>query len=214
MSENPTTPFAPRYLKGQLHPEVKTAPPLSLPRFTFLCGSPGNGQQELALAMSKLDDDLCVDDLERPLRQATHELFFGGFDPEHDLTLEEERKKPLPIQNEDGEPTTDVLDWLLHLEELLDRKIGSGALGRIALQEFERVYGDGVTTFQRFLWRDATGRSDVQPFVNKFSATKVCLIHCGPLAPNGMAIPGTFNIWLPEISLDARMARIRKELES
>lgn len=181
---------------------------LPLPRFTFLCGALGSGQVDLARALAAQDEALCAYDFEEPLRMMVHEVFLGGYDLAVDLTGTARYNRLAPWSDER------VVDFLSSVERFLRGHLSRGVLGHLALAEYERnalVPG----AFERLLFRDAINPHDIAVFANKFPKECLCL-HIGDLTRSVEPLwsPGAVqHIWLPEPSLDARIHRLRHELE-
>lgn len=181
--------------------------PLPLPKFTFLCGHPGNGQMELAKALCDLDPSLGPMDFQEPLRMATAHLFLGGFHGENlldDAFLNSE----IPVTGQTGPISYER--WLVRLNHFLCNSLREDVLGQIAVGEYQK---EGPI-FDRLIYRDCSESCiDVEPFINKFSVRSCLCIHCGPFGNLHIAVPGLHHIWLPEPSLESRIRRIRRELE-
>lgn len=181
--------------------------PLPLPKFTFLCGHPGNGQMELAKALCDLDPSLGPMDFQEPLRMATAQLFLGGFHGENlldDAFLQSE----IPITKKIDTLTYER--WLLRFNHFLRNTLEEDVLGQLAVREYQK---EGPI-FDRLIYRDCPANCvDVAPFVKSFGLHSCLCIHCGPLDNLRIAEPSPHNVWLPEPSLDSRIRRIRRELE-
>lgn len=189
-----------------------TSSALLLPRFTFLSGPPNSGQVELAQAINKLDPDLYQFDFEEPLRLCAQQLFLGGFDPDFDLTNPEIRKLPLPHII-----TTLKIDYnafLFDFAEWIRDWYGAEILGRLALADHKRNEAAVPHLHRRLLFRDATP-FDVRVFENEFPE-RCLVIHLGSINNKLAQSFGrtTYHIWLPEPSPEARMSRLRIELET
>lgn len=132
--------------------------PINLPRFTILFGPAGSGQKELASALSDLDPGIAIMDLESPLRAATMELFWGGFEYELDLTDKTQLDAPFPLPNPQPYDPSTVLghgiksnkDWLDAIAMGLRNNLGEDILARIALREIERM----LIHHERIIFRD------------------------------------------------------------
>lgn len=183
-------------------------PPIPLPKFTFLLGAPGSGQTELATAIAARDDSLGVYDFEEPLRRATHELFFGGFDVDRDLTDPTQRDQlVLPP----GAKTVD--DWLKEFHYELKCRFGPSVLARIALADYLRNEAS-IHVFERILFRDATYRDEVGVFVDHFGGQNILCIHLGQLGEASGIGKSVYHVWLPEPSIESRMAALARELST
>lgn len=179
---------------------------LKLPKFTFLCGPRGLGQLELAKALSAQDDELQWLDIEEPVRNATQELFFGGFDPNRDMTSDVSRTG-IEIGDEGGRMTLDqwydAFEGFLHTVHM--------PLGRIALSNWQ---DDGADTiFDRFLYRDCRRSSDVVPFVEEFP-NEVLLIHLDIPDSTRWRVTGNnaINLYMGYPELDQRLLQLKREL--
>lgn len=179
---------------------------LKLPRFTFLCGPKGLHQKELSITLCEQDEALQFLDFEEPLRCATMELFFGGFQNNRDLTKDEERRADLP--NIPQMPVTRNVAWFLtFLEERLRSHISDDILARIAYARWKE--DGGATIFDRFIYRDCSNVHDVDYIANLEGPTNCQIIHLGPMESWQTAVP---QLWLPMPSLSERMAMLKREL--
>jgi|SRR5262245_31728683 len=142
--------------------------PFPLPRFTFLCGRPNNGQEELANALVSADPDACFFDLEEPLRMVAHTLFFGGYHGE-------ELPSHLPFRDDDRVvlSTSDFVHWL---DCELSAKIGGSYLGKIALNN-EMLDG---SLFPHIIYRDErwTSGPSLRVFGAHFGYQNILAIVC------------------------------------
>lgn len=172
--------------------------PIPLPKFTFLLGAPGNGQNELAAELCRLDPSLGFFDLREPLRMAIHALCFGGFHG-RELPLD----TPLTTRFAKNLSVSSLLEDL----EILLRSWANSALGQLAISQYQQ---EGEI-YDHLLYRDVEKRADIEAFVEKFGGRECLTIHCGPIGANG--IRQTKNIWLPSPDLSERIALLHRELE-
>ena len=191
-------------------------PPLSLPKFTFLCGPQSPAKNLLAAAISERDPGLMLCDFESPLRDATVSLFFGGDILGHDLTDENERRKFLPCSlswQEASGGKISTADFLKGLGEFLESTHGPGVLGRIA---FKSYLDDGCdTVFDRAIFRDAFAAADIVPFATRFGSDACLCINLGPLTHNfTLPMAGVKCIWIAVPELDKQMAQLERELST
>lgn len=177
--------------------------PLPLPKFTFLCGGPQTARHALATAIANRDSEMLLQDFEEPLRNATHALFFGGFNIDRDLTKLEERSVPLPTAS----ASVTVELWLAEFQRHLRSFVDTDALGRIALHNW--IEDGQELFFQRALWRDTQLLRDIDPFVARFGADSCLCIYIGAL---GAVHRECLNIWLPTPDLDKQMLDLEREL--
>jgi hypothetical protein len=175
--------------------------PLPLPQFTFLLAAAGNGQDDLAAAIAALDDELLVEDLEKPLRLATEALFFGSiYDVEWtgDTNL-----SPFDVA---------AADWLRNFEHFLklQANFGPSVLANLAIHEYQQE--SRADFFHRTLYRDARMACEVEAFANIFEPNACLTIHVGPIT--AQLSPIGRNIWLPNgtTDVDERIAFLSHEL--
>lgn len=181
--------------------------PLPLPKFTFLFGGRTQPRFALASEIANLDREMLLQDLEEPLRLATHSLFYGGYQPDLNLTDPAERIKAIPSVSKEFQYTID--DWLYALEELLRAKVTSGALGKIALWNY--VNDNSEFFFTRVLFRDAETETDIQPFIDTFGKSSICCIHLGAISS---FVTKCNHIWLPIPEVEKQIDYLRRELSN
>lgn len=179
--------------------------PLPLPRFTFLFRGPDPSSLEprhaLANAIATLDNTMLLQDLEEPLRNATHGLYWGGYNPDVDLTNPTIRSDFRLL----GYPFS---DWIWDLEKLVRERLGPEALGALAVRDY--IEQNHEAFFGRVLYRDAHSQLDLEPFMKRFGSEEVCAIHLG-LAP-GFNL-GCRHIWLPVPETEKQIEFLQHELQ-
>lgn len=181
--------------------------PLRLPRFTFLLHRNDPGSLALAQAISERDPELMIDDLEEPLRLATHCLFWGGFHPSRDLCDPAARREKLPIFR-GAEFGRTAGDFLKDLEKSIRSSLSDDALGRIAVQNL--LANSDLDLWPRILYRDCHCGLDIDPFIREFGREHILVISLGGLfhSPTGVK-----TIWLAMQETDKRLEMLEKELE-
>lgn len=175
---------------------------LALPRFTFLFG-PTEQCKSLASEIAVLDKMILIQDLEEPLRMATHAILFGGYDPDRDLTQPAELCSPFPHSN------LDIAGWHFQLRQFLQQQTKPNILGEIALHRY--VEENIEAFFERVLYRDARSPTDLEPFVRRYSDRDVCAVNIGPLTRT-VSTPCRM-IWLPVPEVEKQLALLRHELQ-
>lgn len=191
-----------------MHEEPRREPPpFLLPRFTFISGPWHRDQplrDALASALCELDGELLPLDFEEPLRMATCALFFGGFSLECDLTSPALRAEALL-------PPTPACasDFISDLRMLLRGTWGEGALGRIALRDYQRDGTDMI--YSRCIFRDASHPPDVKVFADTFGHNAILVLHVGELRNAVDFGPGK-HIWLPRPSVEKQIEDLTREL--
>ena len=170
---------------------------LKLPKFTFLCGPRNSGQIALARAISDQDEEINFLDFEEPIRNATQELLFDGFNSSRDMVSEAARAKPISQDS--------TLDQFYDSLELQLRN-NSVSLGGIAYASW---YGNGMEAiFDRFLYRDCRNPDDMLFFINRY-ADECLAIHLNSMAKWNI---GCKQIWLPTTDTAECMANLTREL--
>lgn len=189
-----------------VHSAPPLAKPLNLPRFTFLCGPYGCGQNELAHAISGLDLDnsLGLADLEEPLRDATLDLFFEGYlidgsNPDISNPMIKQKRLPEPV----GMLT--VGDWIGSFRGMLVEQFGADILARLAIKRQR----EATFQWERYLYRDLRNPEDMARMIAEHEKDNCLFINCGKLDP---VWDGRQMLHLASDKLDERMAQLRREL--
>lgn len=190
--------------------------PLDLPPYTFLLGPDRQAKNDLALALCRLDRHLLPLDFEEPARECAMVLFYGHYRPDLiDLTETAERLKPLPIKiaGDPEEGPSTIGGWMQSFETWMDEADPTWR-GQLALRNFRNNYVDAPIA-TRFIWRDAASRYDVKPFAREYGRDCLC-IHLGSFdqafGTQVSEAGPVLHIWLPEPSLEGRLAALRREL--
>lgn len=187
MSQQPTSP----QYTSSTPPE-----PLPLPKFTFICG-PRNetGRSELRDALLSRDPDMMRLDLEEPLRIATQDILFGGFDPMRDLDPEEMTSLGCKVS-----------EFMSALERMMREEYLKPALGMLLWKSFHEM--GHATVFDRFITSDCHRIEDADYVASQTAKSQVLCIQLGLLGASTLCQ----NIWLPQETLGERLAQLRIEL--
>lgn len=175
---------------------------IPLPKFTFLCGAPDRGQEELTNAL--LTPDMEILDFEEPLRDAVMTLMYGRYNPEVDLTKAEHRALPLFDHS-----TISVETYLEKLDDMNRDLMGDDYLGALSLSRLEENASFDI--FERWIFRDCENIKNAAPFIKKFGPENCLFIFCDGL-PKTNIPPSVPAIWLATSSLSDRLLLIRREL--
>lgn len=175
------------------------ATPIRLPMLTFLTGTPGNGQNDLAAALAMLDNELVTHDFREPLRSATVELFYNG-----NFMVEPSSAEPLPVRS-----GLTVGEWHGLFDDFIRERLGDGALGELMLARLTEN-GEINSIFERLLFRDALVHADIAPFVRKYGARNCLLIQCGTTLAYGWENVPTIHLAFDDTP--RRLAQLRTEL--
>jgi hypothetical protein len=181
---------------------------MNLPRFTFIIGS---GAEELARAIETEvraengggGHHVLISNMQDPLHIATLDLFYN-----RDILATEFSDPNVKVPILDWR----VGDWFTEFRAFLRIHLGASALGRIALDTYQRDGNEEIFAHIIYIGVDST--SDIEPFATKFGGEHCLLIHAGSLATYKSHPQGAKVVWLAHADVKSRIAQLQAELTS
>jgi hypothetical protein len=192
-------------------------PALDLPRFTFLCGTLGQGQVDLMVELVSRDDNLIRMDFTYPIHNMLSDLFPDTcpamLDPLSNLDHGLLGHSPAEADRHDfpslGRET--IRTFMASMTVGMRHGLGMNCLGILAHRYI--VQHDILQNFKRIIFTDAVEPSDIRVLINQYGENESLCIHLGSMdEQHGTASLPCRHIWLPEPALPRRVAILEKEL--
>lgn len=179
---------------------------ISLPRFTFLCGPPSQGQGPLTRALIHEDDNLIRIDFTYPIQEIITTLFPDSCP----VTLDPLDNMSTKVHPDYTVTLRDVMAGYVYTQR---RLFGTDALGKFA---HRKCLNEGTfSLFDRLIFPDCTDPEDAQVFIDQSLASDCLAVFMGDLIEiKALGFNDLLcrKIWLPVTDPLKNTETLRKEL--